>query len=485
MKIHISEPKFLFVLLFVSFFIRIVLAPFFKVPHDQYAYINAGEAIINGTWYATISSNLTEFRNVSTYPGPYGPLLGLTYVPFLKFFGRDYFLLKLPSILFDTLSILIVYYITKNIKGNEAARHASIFYSFSYVILISVAAQGKDNGYQLFWLLLSVYLLIKSKYTFSAVSLGIGGGYVFIPLVALVPILYYIYKTEGLKKSIVYITTVFATLFIILFPFYVNVGWNALHPYLGPWIQLGTWPKPTHPIDGMSLSHLISMTYYFISTGANIPYNEYFPPTIISTISIVVGALLILIYIGKYDLHEKKTELIRNIFILFSLGLVFAKEFYFMQLPWLVPFVMVLAVRNTKTDEMFILDSKELFGIVLILLGASIHTIIFQEYTSYSTIEKLVIIIGTMLVFAGTFLKLSNTSIRFSWAMVMLVGSVFYIMDARPLELLGTFIPLFKISRFAWGIHYFITIVLMLIVMFFLIKEIHEITYNNPEKQLQ
>lgn len=103
-----------------------------------------------------------------------------------------------------------------------------------------------------------------------------------------------------------------------------------------------------------------------------------------------------------------------------------------------------------------------------------------QEYTSYSIIEKLIIIIGVLLVFAGTFLELSNTGIRFSWAMVMFVGSVFYIMDARPLELLGNFISLFQISRFAWGVHYYMTIVMMLIAMLFLIKEIHAITYNNP-----
>lgn len=479
MKIQISEPKFLFILLFISFSIRIVLAPFFKVPHDQYAYINAGEAMINGTWYATISSNLTEFRNYSTYPGPYGPLLGLTYAPFLKFFGRDYFILKLPSILFDTLSILIVYYITKNIKGPEAARVASIFYSFTYVILISVAAHGKDNGYQLFWLLLSVYLLIKSKYTLSGLSLGIGGGYVFIPLVALLPILYYIYNIEGLKKSIMYTISVFATLFIILFPFYINVGMNALHPYLGPWIQLNGWPKPTHPIDGMSLSHLISMTYYFISTNAGIPYNQYSPPEIISVFSTVVGAILILGYIYKYRLNDRKIELTRNIFIIFSFGLIFAKEFYFMQLVWLVPFAMILAVRNTKTNNTFILNFKELFGIILILLGASIHTIIYQEYTSYSIIENLIIIIGVLLVFTGTFLKLSNTDISFSWAMVMFVGSAFYIMDARPLELLGNFISLFQIPRYVWGVHYYMTIVVMLIAMLFLIKNIHAITYNN------
>jgi hypothetical protein len=472
-NIYDSDNKFLISLAVVAFLVRFILAPFFFHPHDMYAYINAGEAILNGSWYTVIPQNITldEFKVMSNYLGPYGPMLGLFYAPLIILFNHNYFALKFPSIFFDALNIVIIYYIVRELRSPKAARYASIFYAFSYLAIYSVAAQGNNDNYELFFLLTSLYLLVKQKpnITASGIFMGLSLGFVFIPAFTLLPVLYYLYQREGIKKITNYLAAAITTLFLILLPFYLKAGVNILYPYIGFWVHYNNWPEHVTSIDGMSIPNLFKMLTYYLTTGAGIPYNTYEFPAWTSTVSVLVGAF-------KFRMRDKKIELVRNIFLIFFLGLVFFSEFFFLQLPWILPFVYMMMSRKDVQGNLFSLTWGELAGIALLLIGAGIHVVIFQEYIPYTPIERFIILLGVFLVFAGTYLKLVNTDIALSWSMVMFSGALFTITDARPLRLLSPYIPLFESSRFVWGVHYFASIVLMLASMALLFYTVHRIT---------
>lgn len=479
MKIEIdTEKKFILLLTFTAFLLRLIIAPFLirypDLPHDFPAYVNAAENVIQGTLYANATTLLITSPN---YTGPYGPLLGMTFAPILFFFGRDYFLMKFPSILLDSLSIIIVYSITKNIKNADTAKYVSVFYAFSYLSLFSSAGIGNNDSFEVFFALLAVYfLIVRTSILLSAIFLGISMGYVFISMAMIPAILYYLYKLGKFKEMLAYLLITFSTLGIILFPFYLSVGSNVLYPYFTA--MIGFYDIIETNIDGMGIIHLIKMLLYYFIFGADKPYNTYLFPNEAAWITFAFGLLFAVIYIIKFRLMDKKLELIRNIFIILIVGLVFHRNFYFPNMPWILPFVLILSFDG---EPKFSLSRYELFGIGLVIASIVIHTAIYHEYMNYNTFERTIIALGIPFAAAGTYFTMIKSNIRASWSAVMLAGVTFNVMDARILTLLGGFIPILQVSRFSWGFNYFATIVLMLAGLFWLFIQIHTITMRKSE----
>lgn len=479
---NFNENRFLIILLLSSFIVRLLIAPLYleppEFPPDFSVFASAGEAIINGTWFVNLNPTV-DIRSLSSYPGPYGPLLGATYAPILFLFGRDYLLMKMLSILFDTFNVLLVYLIATNLRGKDFARYASIFYSFSYLVLFSAAAVGNNDNIELFWVLLAIFLTLKPNPNFilSAISLGIAMGYVFIPFIVLLPIVYYLYRINKVHEIFTYILTVLATFTVILLPFYLRAGLNVVYPYLGPWgIQLSNWPPTILDIDGMSVHHLIKMLSYFIIFGSDKPYNTYHFPEWASTIISLFGFTFALWYILKFRLNDKNLELVRNIFILFFVGLVFFRVFYFLNMIWMFAVLLMLFNLTKNRTANFQLSKLQIAGILLVISGTVIHASIYRWLIDYTLLERLLLIAGVIVVTIGTYLTFIDTSIKKSWTLIMFIGASINIIDARLLQLLGGIIPLFQISRYAWGIYYFAMIVLMIAAMFTLLKEVHNST---------
>lgn len=479
-----NENRFLIILLLCSLAVRLLIAPLYLaspgVPSDFYAYANAGEAVINGTLYVNLSPT-TDIRNFNTYMGPYGPLLGTIFAPILLFSGRDYLLMKIPSILFDMLNVLLIYLIAKNLKGTTFAAYASIFYSFSYLVLFNSAAEGQNDNFELFWVLLAVYFIIRPEpfYVLSAISLGIAGGFVFIPFITLLPIVYYLYQTNKFHEIPRYLLALFATFTLILLPFYMRAGLNVLYPYLGPWIQILNWPPATHGTDGMSIPHLIKMLSYFFIFGSDKPYNTYQFPEYVATVSILVGLAFAFWYIRRFGMKDKKLEFIRNIFVLFFVGLVFFREYYFLHSLWVFSTMLILSNLRVPQKASFSMHRYEFSGILLVISGTLLHASIYKWLIDYTFNERILLLLGIIIVSLGTYLTFIKSSIRNSWTLIMLIGVSFNIMDARLLVLLGNYIPLLQLSRYAWGIYYFGTIILMIPAMFLLLKQIHSSTLSR------
>lgn len=475
MKIN-SEQKFLITLISLSFFVRIVLAPLYvnppHIPHDFFAYLGAGNTILTGgTLYVDL---------VTSLPSQYGPLFAVTMASWIAVFGESYTLLKVPSVIFDLFTILLIYHIVKDLKGVDTAKYVSIFYSFSYIALWSSGAMGNDDSMFMVFMILALYFILKnannvSNILFSAISLGLAVGYKLIPIIMLPPVIYYLYQCQSKKYQniLLYIVTIIATLFIILLPFYLKAGLNVLFPY----IQMGI----VMTVDGMSLLHLIKMFSYYLIYRAEIPYITYQFPDWIATPFTLIGFTLVSLYILKFRLKDKKQELIRNIFLFIFAGLVFSKFFYAPYILWLLPFVLIITsyVDSKALLEKFSLSLYEVVGIVLVIFCTIVHAALYRWFIDYSALERFLILTGTLIAPLGTYLTLIKTDIKVSWSLVMFAAVAFSKINTRVLFLFSSIIPSLGIGRLAWGYEYFGEIILMLIAMFFLFVKVHNITFNS------
>jgi hypothetical protein len=146
---------------------------------------------------------------------------------FYRSFGEDLFALRFASILFGSLSILLVYLIGKELWNKRTALIASFILTFSsYHIIMSLAEMDTS---MIFFVLIGIYFLIKSLkeqknlyYTLSFLFLGIS---IMIKQIALLltPIFFFFMigykiknKESNLKlKHLIYFILI---LFIILIP---------------------------------------------------------------------------------------------------------------------------------------------------------------------------------------------------------------------------------------------------------------------------
>ncbi|MDI6786633.1 MAG: hypothetical protein QMD92_07985 [bacterium] len=105
-----SERNFIIFILLTTFTIKIIFAYIFimypDIPHDFYAYIGGGNILLEGKplYQTPIIGNEKIFL--------YGPLLATLFAGWMKIFGTNYFLLKFPSIIFSSLTIIVFFYLS-------------------------------------------------------------------------------------------------------------------------------------------------------------------------------------------------------------------------------------------------------------------------------------------------------------------------------------------------------------------------------------
>src|SRR3989338_7924305 len=99
-----EEKKFILCLVILAIVARLALAPLYVslpgeaysiIPHDFPKYMATAQSVLNGTLY------ITDTHIGHNSASPYGPLLALSWAGWLKTFGQDYTLFKIPSIIYD------------------------------------------------------------------------------------------------------------------------------------------------------------------------------------------------------------------------------------------------------------------------------------------------------------------------------------------------------------------------------------------------
>lgn len=135
--------------------------------------------------------------------------------------GLDLFF-KLPLLIADVSILLILYKIFPNKKQN-----IFIYYFLNPIIIYSIYIHGQLDIIPTALFMLAVYYLIKNKYLFSSVFLACALATKFHLIVALPFIIFYLYKTNNIKKIFSYLLLAIG-IFFIRFAFLFSKGFIEL-----------------------------------------------------------------------------------------------------------------------------------------------------------------------------------------------------------------------------------------------------------------
>jgi len=453
MKVKRNSQYFLGWLLLISIIAQTILAIIYvnypDTPHDMSYYVWAGKVLLTGKpLYGTLQENGILH--------PYGPLDATIFAGWIMLFGDNYILLKFVSIIFDSIIIITLFYIIKELINENAAKWGSFLYTFSYLPLLSSGAFGNDDNVYLFFMIFSIFLLIKDKPIWAMVSFGISLGFG-IQMVPVFPaIAYYLYRNYGLKKLLPYLSIIGITLSLILIIFYFNSGLKVIHPY-----TVLQSSAPYNKINVLSplnffrilLGFCINAIHYItthtvipkglnpIPPHTNHPINLFFNQ--IATPFFIIGVIFLLWYMFKFRLEDKKIELLRNSFLWILGALVFSKAVSDLLYVWLISLLLVLILfREQGVFNEFKLKTQELLGAILTFIGLLIYTLICCRGSRIETWRWALFLIP-IIIPIGTYLMFYRSKIRKSWAILMCGSACFEIMPANPLFILRPFLVKF------------------------------------------
>ncbi|MEW6095383.1 MAG: glycosyltransferase family 39 protein [bacterium] len=433
MKVERTPQYFLTWLLFVSIFARVVLAFIYvrypDIPVDMCYYVWAAKMLLTGEpLYKTLQENGILH--------PYGPLCGTVFAVWITLFKEKWVFLNFPSIIFDCLIIVIIFYIIKELVNEKVARFGSIFYAFSYLPLITSGAFGNDDQMYLFFMLLSIYLLIKHRFSLGMVSFGITLGFGVQMVPVLPAIAYYLYRKFGIKGLLKYFTLIPFTLFLILIPFYFNSGLDVLYPYSGkPFSSGPLFVNMLSPLNfiRVTIAFCINAIHY-LSTHTVIPKEmnpipayphshhplNLFFNQVAAPVVLLFGVIGIIWYMFRFKIENREIELVRNSFLWIFGALIFSRCVTDLYFNWLLPSFLILILFKEQIKFVdFKLKKQEILGIILTFIGLLNTLHISAQEPNLSSIDRVRAFLTPILVPLGTYLMLYRTKISKSWALLM------------------------------------------------------------------
>ncbi len=462
-----SDKKFLLSLLTISILLRLLLDLLYiyppDIPHDFYAYIGAGKAFLSGTLYQDLSTSATGSR----YGFFFAMVMGVT----LKLFGESFFFLKLPSTIADLGTIVVIYYIIKNLIGTSQAKYGSIFYAFSYLTL-SNAMEGQDDHFFMLFMLISIYYVLKGSIITSALFTFISTGFKPTALIIVPPIMYYVYRVYGAKASIKYTSIVTILLLAVL----LSYGQNAIYVYS----PAGTIYQEYSGAVGANYYTLYHYIDYYFNYGIDSPYNDYVLPVKALKPFSIAGFILIIIYFYVHKLTDSKIELFRNIFMLMFVGVMLAAQGDVHYIFWYLPFITVIFVNSQKINLSEFKLGIEQISIALIIISILIHATIYRwDFVPYNTIERLIILFGSIIAGVGTLLMLNKLPQKYCLSIITFWYAVELQLHSYILKVFSCVFPILEIRHYAWGILSFMTNVAMVIALTWLFILVHNSTKNK------
>lgn len=485
-----SEKKFLIYLFILSFLARSILGVLFIkegfLPHDIDYYIQGAKFFIEGELYNHVQTNGIPFA--------YGPLTAIFFALFSKILGFSYFFVKLPVIIIDSLSVLVFYYILKNFTTEHKSKIVSIIYSFSYLVLFSGGILGNDDSLFLFFMLLSIKFLLDHKYGLSSFSLAISAGFKLVPIILIpVIIIFLLAQDKKFKNTILYLLTFCAVFSLILLPFYIESGNNALFPYLS-----ATNMQHFSSTDGIAPINTIKLTFaiyenvvsylkegHFIDAESNPLNSSTNDNTLNSMFSeyskyiFILGYILVFFYMLKFRITNKNTEFIRNCFIVMLFGLFFSKVLYELFFIFVVPFIFILISK----EDIYI-GKKEKIGILSVFLALIIFSVNNKDGI-ISLHGGILEVIFILLVLFGSYLTMPKI-IRKEYTLLVASCALFASLESNAFYGFTKFLlPTTVIGSNTYGyyityfLHLYFTSIIIIIAMVFLFHKIHKITLKS------
>jgi len=413
--IKINDKEIIVFLILISYLVRIILSPFFvmfpHIPHDFYLYIGSGKCMADGEY---LMWSCTEWGGRQGQISQYGPFLSTLMMFWYLLFGEfNFFMFKIPSIIFDTLNVLMIYFIGKKLFDKKLAFCLSLLYCFSFITLYNSAVLGNDDMIAMFFILGSLYFLIDKKLSISAVFSSASIMFKIVGIISLPAVFYYIFRKYGLNALFKYILLLGIVYFVFLSPFILIAGPEKALFYI-----FGS-PKTIKQVGGFSSFYNI---FEYI-TNINVDF------LVVPILLLSYLVTFCLFFIRKLKNHEM--ELFRNITLFWIASLLFggqltATQQYLIFVFLLIPIGYYIKKKHTTTQTI---------GGVLIFISLLVLSVIYRwGVVEYSSIDRILLLSITITSPLGVFLLLKNVKMNYRviWTFIILAVVMWDTNHAAP-----------------------------------------------------
>ena len=340
--------------LLVGTAVRLLLMPFTAHPFDVYVwYVYCMDVLrhgfdfsvlksVNPLWFLTLTpiafvygvlSSATGWgaTAVDALPASFNPHYGIAWVPGPLFNT----LVKVPMLITDAATTVVIYKLVAQFWGREKARMAAMVFFLNPAVIWISSAWGQYDSIPAFFTVLSLFYLVEKRLICSSLSLLIATLFKIYPIAFLIPISVYLFKRESIGNLVRFLSTflVPASLGLIFYS-------SSLMTFVQGFFSTDTF----YGIFGFGL------TYWSVSL--------LYPLDVETFRFISIGLMIILFSISLYYIcREKYDDKLRGLTI--SAILLAASMFLSIRYPteqrvvWLVPFMAIAVSGGYISEKMF------------------------------------------------------------------------------------------------------------------------------------
>lgn len=220
-----------------------LISLFLVVTPDRDAtfwFINRSTAVLNGQ---TSFTDFWDCKPVWTYA-----LAAWFYV-----FGISVGNILLLLIIVDVSTILVMFFIGKDVLGIKQGYLASMFYAFNPFTIIFSSAEGKMDAIPVLCALLAFWFLKQRKIDLSAISLGVGIMFKYLAGLYFIPFLFFLKKSWNRTDIIRYIAICAVTVVLIALPFLLIAPLRLIEDTFLFFVtkEMSQWMHELHPYNFM------------------------------------------------------------------------------------------------------------------------------------------------------------------------------------------------------------------------------------------
>ncbi len=222
-----NYKKYTIWILVIAILIRLMLTLTHTISGDACWHFSASKFIAeNGK--IPFEENIGRSMFEPFWPSP---LFHIVAAFFYRIFGE--FGLKLAPFMFGSLSLIVAYLIFKKLLNETQAFYATLFMSFLPVGM-DYSVLGYPESAVAFFIILSIYFAICSRFLLSGVSAGLAILSKFTGPVVMPALIYIAYKNSKNTKE-----RIKNLIFVTIIPFLISAPW-----FIRNWILLGNpiWP---------------------------------------------------------------------------------------------------------------------------------------------------------------------------------------------------------------------------------------------------
>lgn len=330
-----SIKKFFFIIIIFSIIFRVILISLKPaLSHDIMRFLWDGRLIFHGInpyLYTPESSELDALKDVAYFIDYEFKHTLTVYPPIAQFiFGVAYFFtdgnpfgIKLLTTIFDLMNIFILTLLIKTVNPKNLLS-GIIIYAWSPLLIIESTGNGHIEPIPIFFILLSLLLLVRSRIRLSSISYSSACLSKLFPII-LLPIFLMHTKNFSRGKIKKFFVWFIITSSIFLIPVLLSSGLNLLHQIF--------WYSQNITYNS-SLYRIIEFLFPFPSTvniARIITYSAF----------IVTGFLLL-----RNKNLTSFIEFAEGCLLLFGLFLLFAPAVFQWYLIWLLPFIAILGINR-------------------------------------------------------------------------------------------------------------------------------------------